>query len=599
MGKIRILPVYPEFPLTFWSFKKAVEYVGRKAAMPPAGLATVLAMLPEEKFQVQRIIDLNVEPLADKQIKDSDILFTSTMIVQEDSHNEVIDRAHYHGKKVVAGGPFPTTYPERMDADYIVSGEAEVTLQPFLEDLLNGTTRREWTEKNVAGRGLVQLTKRGKTEITNTPLPRWDLLNLKNYFSAAIQYSRGCPFDCDFCDITKLYGKESRTKTPDQMIRELDALYQTGHRDSVFIVDDNFIGNRSHVKELLPRLSEWQKEKQYPFSLFTEASMNLAWDNNADILNGMSEAGFNFVFLGIESVDDEVLKIMHKGQNTKMSQLEAVRKIQKAGLEVSGGFIIGSDGEKPNVFDGLFNFIQEAGIPTPMPGLLTAVRGTDLYKRLESEGRIRKESDGNNTHNLHFNFKPQLPEHFLIQGYKELIKKLFDPRNYYDRCRVLQENMGSIKLTNRASLESVVALGKSLRRQLFANGGLEYSKYLLGTLITKPSYFPEAVSQAIKLDHFRTITNATLQAHEYIPHTETLYEHFKEKAKEIFAKREHDIQERFEMISKKAGRIIGKAEKKYEGLHKDFREHASEALVNLKKNFNTLIESYKSRSITT
>jgi radical SAM superfamily enzyme YgiQ (UPF0313 family)/uncharacterized protein YlaN (UPF0358 family) len=595
MGKVKVLPVYPEFPYTFWSFKKAVEYMGKKAAMPPTGLATVMAMLPE-KFEAQRIIDLNVEPLTDEQIKNSDIIFTSSMIVQEDSHNEVIDRAHYFGKKVVAGGPFPTTYPDRMDADYIVSGEAEVTLQPFLEDLLNGASNGEWTEKSVAGRGLVQLTKRGKTEITNTPLPRWDLLNLKDYHSAAIQFSRGCPFDCDFCDITKLYGKESRTKTPEQMLREFDALYEVGHRGSVFIVDDNFIGNRNHVKELLPKMKEWQTEKGFPYSFYTEASMNLAWDANEDILKGMSDVGFNFAFLGIESVDDEVLKIMHKGQNTKMSQLEAVKKIQKAGIEVSGGFIIGSDGEKPDAFEGLYNFIQEAGIATPMPGLLTAVRGTDLYKRLDSEGRIRKESDGNNTHNLHFNFEPQLDEKFLIEGYKGLIKKLFEPKNYYDRCRVLQKNIGRFRHNDRSSLEGVVAFGKSLKNQLFAKGGIEYAKYLGGTIMRNPKNFPEAVAHAIKLDHFQTITNATLEAHEYIPHTETLYEHFLEKSKKIYSKSEKDLHNRLEIISKKAGKIIRKAERKYSKLHEDFNEHAGVALNNLKNNINTLVESYKARS---
>ena len=369
MRKIRTLPVYPEFPETFWGYKKSLEYIGKKAVMPPTGLATVMAMLQEERFDVQKIADLNTGNLTDEQIKNSDIIFTSTMIVQEDSHDEVVDRAHFFGKKVVAGGPFVTTYPYRTAADYVVTGEAEVTLQPFLEDLLNGTTQRVWTEKGVAGRGLVQLTKRGKVEITDTPLPRWDLLNLEDYSCAAIQYSRGCPFDCDFCDITKLFGKESRTKTPEQMINELNALYDSGHRGSLFIVDDNFIGNRNHVKQLLPAIAKWQRERNYPFSLFTEASMNLAWENNEDILQGMNEAGFDFVFLGIESVDNEVLKLMHKGQNTKMSQLEAVRKIQKSGLEVSGGFIIGSDGEKPNVFENLFNFIQEAGIPGSMPGL--------------------------------------------------------------------------------------------------------------------------------------------------------------------------------------------------------------------------------------
>ena len=386
MRKIVVLPVFPEFPFTFWSFKKSVEYVGKKAVMPPTGLATVLAMLPEEKFDIGRVVDMNIESLTDEQIKCSDLIFTSTMIIQEEAHNEVVDRAHYFGKKVVAGGPFVTTYPEKTTADYIVSGEAEVTLRPFLEDLLNGAEKGVWTEKNVLGRGFVQLTKGGKVVLIDTPIPRWDLVDLNSYASAAIQFSRGCPFNCDFCDITKLFGRESRTKTPEQMILELDALYEAGHDGSVFFVDDNFIGNREAVRRLLPFLKNWQERNKYPFSFFTEASLNLAWDSNLDILQGMNEAGFDSVFVGIESVDNDVLKKMHKEQNTKMSLLDAVRRIHGAGLSASGGLIAGSDGEKPDVFDRLFNIIQEAGIPEAMPGLLTAVRGTDLYKRLDSEG---------------------------------------------------------------------------------------------------------------------------------------------------------------------------------------------------------------------
>src|SRR3989344_4539740 len=434
MSRIKVLPVYPRFPTTFWGFQYALPYIGRKSSMPPTGLATVIAdpLLPKEHFEAQKIVDLNVEPLKDEHLDNADLVFVSSMLIQEPSHNEVVARAHSRGKRVVSGGPFPTTYPERTNgADFLIGGEAEVTLPVFLGDFLRGEAQKVYTEESVKGRSTAELTKTGKVSVTQTPLPRLDLLNLKSYSSAAIQYSRGCPFNCEFCDITKLFGREPRTKTPAQMVSELNALYDSGHRGSVFFVDDNFIGNRDNVRNLLPVVAEWQKQKSFPFQIFTEASMDLAWDSNKDILEGMARAGFDSVFLGIESTDPNVLKAMKKGQNTKLSQLESVRRIQKAGLEVMGGFIIGSDGERVEAPEELFKFIQEAGIPIAMPGLLTAIRGTDLYERLNDEGRIRGESKGNNTHFLGFNFEPQQDERELLEGYKGLISRLFDPKNYY------------------------------------------------------------------------------------------------------------------------------------------------------------------------
>lgn len=513
MKKIKILPVFPKFPSTFWSYQKALEYVRKKAVMPPTGLATVLAMLPEDNFYSHRIIDLNIEPLKEEYLKNTDIVFTSSMVVQEDSHNEIIEMAHFYGKKVVAGGPFPTSYFERnKNADYIISGEAEITLMPFLEDLLKGNPKKLYTEKEVikAGRCYAKLTKTGKPDITKTPVPRWDLLDLGKYHTQGIQYSRGCPHNCEFCDITALFGRNPRTKTPEQMILELNSLYDTGYRGSVFIVDDNFIGNRKNVKEFLPEIISWQQEKDYPFSFFTEATTSLAWDENKGILEKMVKAGFNQVFIGIESIDPEVLEKTKKKQNIKMPALKSVKRIQEAGLEVTGGFIVGLDDEKPEVCDQLYDFIQTSGIVVAMPGLLTVLNNTDLYCRLKKEGRLKGESKGNNTHNLSFNFKTLLDEGFLIKEYKNLLRKLNIPKNYYDRCRVLQKNLGPSRLTNRKNLEGILAFGKSLKNLTFAKGGWEYIKYLTETLVKNPEYFSEAVTQAIKWHHFNTITKVTL-----------------------------------------------------------------------------------------
>ena len=517
MSKIKILPVYPGYPDTFWSFNSALKYVRKKALMPPTGLATVLSMMPEDKFDIHRIVDLNVEPLTDGQLKDTDMVFTSSMIVQEDSHNDIIARAKSYNKPVVAGGPFPTSYPERnQGVDYIVAGEAELTLPKFLHDLLDSKPRRVYTEENVKqnsenGNSLVQLTRTGRVDLRETPLPRWDLVNLNLYGAAAIQYSRGCPFDCDFCDITKLFGRESRTKTPDQMIGEFNYLFETGFRGDVFIVDDNFIGNKKNVMQLIPRIVDWQKANGYPFGLYTEASMNLAWDSNEELLENMVEAGFYQVFMGIESVDDEALKKMKKSQNTKMQPLKAVRRIQNAGLEVMGGFIVGSDGDSRKVFDELYGFIQEAGIPIAMPGLLTALKSTDLYNRLKSEGRLRDESTGNNTHNFSFNFKPLLDEKYLIEGYKELLRKLFNDQSFYERCRVLQDNLGENKVIFRKGKDKIITLAKSLYNNLRSDSRWHYSKHLLTTIAKHPRKFASAIAHTAKLEHLKCITNKSLE----------------------------------------------------------------------------------------
>ncbi len=576
MGKINILPVYPKFPPTFWGFNYSLPYIGKKAVMTPTGLATVAAMIPEEQFQVQRIIDLNIEPLTDEQIKNSDLISISSMIIQEDSRNEIIDRAHFHGKKVIDGGPFPTSYPERTsNADYRICGEAEITLKPFLEDLLKGVAKKEYTEEEIIRQGRFQgkLTRERKPELSQTPMPRWDLINLNAYNSIAIQYSRGCPFDCEFCDITKLFGRVPRTKTNEQMLAEIQRIYDLNYNGSIFIVDDNFIGNKVNVDKLLPEIIKWQKEHNHPFSFFTEASMHLAWPNYKKTLEMMVKAGFDEVFLGIESIDKEVLEKMGKKQNVKINPLDAVRIIQNSGLRVSGGFIIGSDGEKPTVFDNIYQFIQDAGIPIAMPGLLGVLKGTKLYERLEKEGRLREGVSGDNTHRFQFNFQPEMDEEFLINGYKELIKKLYTPKNYYKRCITLQENLGKKEhKQKRLNMTGIIAFGKSLIKILPSKGGFQYAKYLGRTLLTNPKYIPEAVTDAIKLKHFNTITEASLEVDEYSTRIKTLYEKFLRKTEEG---------------KDYAEKILKKAERQYQKLHKDFRNRANQTIEDLRNKINS------------
>jgi radical SAM superfamily enzyme YgiQ (UPF0313 family) len=452
------------------------------------------------------------------------------MLLQQNSHAEVVRRAHELGKKVIAGGPYPTSYRDKVDADHLVLGEAEITLEPFVRDFVAGRARRVYDAREVE-RPTVELTLEGKPLLDKTPIPRWDLLDIKNYFSWAVQYSRGCPFNCEFCDITKLFGNESRTKSPQQFLAELDFLYGLGWRGPVFVVDDNFFGNAKNVKQMLPELREWQERRGFPNTFFTEVSSNLGLESNKAFMEGMVGAGFDQVFVGIESIDPDVTEGMNKKQN-RGDMLAKIRRMQRAGLEVTGGFIIGADREKPTVFKDLFEFIQESGIVVPMPGLLTALKGTDLYHRLEGEGRLLGESSGNNTHDLGFNFRTELDADFLIEGYRGLLEDLFDSKNYYARCRVLAANRGPRHRLKRADASGLRAFGKIVYDNL-RRPNWEFIKYAVGTAVRRPSEFPEAIASEVKRTHFGTMTRATFDVQDYQRKTETLAEQFRTKMREV------------------------------------------------------------------
>lgn len=578
MKRIKVLPIYPSSPSTFWSFDRALDIIGKKATMPPTGLATAMAMFPQEHFEIMPIEDLNIKELDEEAVKKSDLVATSSMIIQEKSHNEVIDIAHKHGKKVVAGGPFPTVSPDRnKSADYIVAGEAELTLPSFLEDILNGIPKRIYTEEGTKTSSKSLLTKTGKPDLIQTPIPRWDLIpDLNMYHSMGIQYSRGCPFDCEFCNITSLFGREPRTKTIEQMIKEFDTVYNMGYRGGIFLLDDNLIGNVRNLKQFLPALEKWQKSKNYPYDIGTEVSMNLAWPNNREVLEDMVKAGFTSVFLGIESIDPEIIEQMNKKQNLKMPPNEVIRKIQNAGLEVTGGFIVGDDGEKPDIFDNLFKFIQKTGIVIPMVGLLSVAPGTKLAKRLELEGRLRSETNGSNTYSFALDFEPRLAEGFsekeLIDGYKNLLQKLFNPENYYERCRTLDREIGLNHPAKHRTLEGLAILGRFAKHQLKGNLNLETVKYLTETLVGNPKKFPQAVTHAVKYQHFNKITKETLNADAYPSRLEIMYETFMNKYRKISEKYKGDLEKARRKISRKANRLITKAERDYSRINPDFQQ---------------------------
>ncbi len=586
-----VLLVYPWFPPSFWGFRKSMELLGLKATMPPTGLATLAAMLPVEHFRVLPIVDLNVEPLADQVIKRADLVMTTGMIVQRDSLRRLIAQVKRHGKTIIAGGPYATSYRQEvlaMGADSVVLGEAELTLPRFIEDWLNGRLARVYDEQSVRACSTVALTREGKPVITGTPVPRWDLLKLRCYSSLPVQFSRGCPFDCDFCDITTLFGHISRTKTPAQLIAELEAIRQTGWRGSVFVVDDNFIGNRQEVRELLPELVKWQKRHHYPFSFFTEASMDLANPSLQDIRELMVPAGFQEVFVGIESTDPEVLAGMNKSQN-RGDLGRKVAILQNAGLEVTAGFIIGSDGDRPDVGDRLFRFIQGNGIVMPMPGLLTALRGTALYRRLAAEGRLRGESHGNNTHGFRFNFEPKLDEKMLIKGYVRLLERLFSSRNYYERCRILRQRRGDYHRLDRLNRHGVLATMRIFYHNLFKCPDWEFAKFVFDTLLESPKEFPEMITQAVKLAHFQEITKAAVAVHRYPEQVATLAERFQKRAAELRG----DVDKRLRRLAKLERQISAEATRRWRSIDRDFRASVQGVLDRFRQHLAECAQTYR------
>lgn len=496
----KVLLVYPEYPSdTYWNFGHTMPIIGRKASMPPLGLVTVAAMLPD-RYEL-KLVDMNIEPLTDEHLQWADVVFTSTMIVQSKSLSEVVERAKRIGLPVVAGGPHPTTskdQPEMEGLTHLVLGEVEDLLNSFLTDFDNGCAQRVY-ETSAA------------PDVTRTPIPRFDLLNLDAYGTMAVQYSRGCPFLCEFCDIWKIYGRRPRMKTHEQFLKELDVLYELGWRGSLFVVDDNFIGNVRVVKDFIPHIKAWQEQHGYPFHMFTEASVNLA--HHESLLSDMRDAGFNMVFLGIETPSAESLKETKKTQNMRDDLLTSVHRIQANGMEVSAGFIVGFDSDREDIFDRQIRFIDQAGIPMAMVGLLTALRGTDLYDRMQKEGRLLAESDGNNTHFFESNFKPKMPIAELVAGYKKILASIYDRtlKNYFNRCRTFLNRLGpSPHFVRTIRWSEIKIFFRAMVRIGGDKGGPEFFRFLIWSLANHPKRFAEAVRLGVMGYHFRLITQGAL-----------------------------------------------------------------------------------------
>jgi len=487
---MKILLIYPQYPDTFWSFRYALKFISKKASFPPLGLLTVAAMLPDD--WEKKLVDMNVSQLTDEDIRWADFVFISAMVVQRDSAKEVINRCRRLGTRTVAGGPlFTTAYRQFGEVNHLVLGEAEVTLPRFLNDLAKGNPQRVYRSK-------------ARPAIWKTPVPLWSLIKPKHYSSMSLQYSRGCPFNCEFCDIIILNGHRPRTKSREQVIAELEALYRYGWRSGVFFVDDNFIGNRKKLKEeILPAIIEWQKGRKYPFILSTEASINLA-DDKA-LMQMMVKAGFNCVFVGIETPNEESLVECNKAQNRNRDLVASVKKIQNCGLEVQGGFIVGFDSDPLSIFKSQINFIQRSGIVTAMVGLLNAPPGTRLYQRLKKENRLVGAFTGDNN-DLALNFIPRMNYTTLINGYKHILDTIYSPKQYYERVKAfLKEYRPGIK-KNRLHFYQLIAFLKSIWVLGFQEKGRKYYwRLFLLTLMKHPRKLPISISMSVYGYHFRKV----------------------------------------------------------------------------------------------
>lgn len=487
---MNILLVYPQFPDTFWSFKHALEFIGKKINNPPLGLLTIAALLPKEWST--KLIDTNIHELTNEDILWADMVFISAMDVQRNSCFKIISRVKSFDKKVVAGGPlFTAEFEKFSQVDHFILNEGEITLPKFIADLESGNeVKRVYSTDQYA-------------DIKSSPLPDISLININDYECMSIQFSRGCPFQCDFCNVTALLGHNPRLKTVDQVIAELEQYYQAGWTRNVFFVDDNFIGNKKYLKnEVLPAIINWRKGKK-GFTFITEASINMADD--PELLHLMSKAGFTQVFVGIETPNETSLVECGKKQNAKRDLIASIKTIHQSGIQVMAGFIVGFDNDTPAIFDNMIDFIQESGIVTAMVGLLQAPNGTELYRRLEHEGRILHEMSGDNADGT-TNIVPKMDPIVLKNGYKKIINTIYSPEYLYPRIQTMLKDLKPEKMPGGVYAKEIMAFFKTIFRMGLKRGeGKYYWRLLFWTLAHCPVNFPFAVTMSIYGYHFRKV----------------------------------------------------------------------------------------------
>jgi radical SAM superfamily enzyme YgiQ (UPF0313 family) len=486
---VNVLLIHPEFPDTFWSFKHAMRFIRKQASLPPLGLVTVAALLPRE--WKKRLVDTNVHRLQNRDLEWADLVLVGAMTVQRRSVKEILARCQAVGVRTVAGGPLFTAEPEEFpEVDHLVLNEAELTLPPFLEDLARGKARRVYASEEYA-------------DMSQSPVPLWELIDLDRYASTSIQYTRGCPYQCEFCNVTALLGHRPRWKTPEQILAELEVLHAQGWRDGVFFVDDNFIGNRRQLqRELLPALTRWRQGKRR-IRFQTEASINLADDEGLALQ--MVEAGFDTVFVGIETPDDASLLGCGKTHNQGRDMLADIKRLQRWGLQVQGGFIVGFDGDTESIFQRQLDFIQESGIVTAMVGILQALPGTRLHERMRQEGRLVGTVSGDNVDGT-TNITPTMGLETLSRGYRQLLDGLYSPGQYYARLRTFLREYRSHQALVLPSVSDLMAFLRSHYRLGFlGQERFHYWKLMLWTLLRRPRLLGLAIELAICGHHYRRV----------------------------------------------------------------------------------------------
>jgi len=488
---MRVLLVHPEYPTTFWSFKHVLRIVAKKAVYPPLGLLTVAGMLPSE-WEL-RFIDMNLEKLKNSDLEWADYVMVSAMLIQENSVHEILDRCHKLETPVIAGGPLFNSLPDKFIAhvDHLILNEAELSLPPFLEDLEKGTPKKVYRASTFP-------------DLSLTPIPRWDLLKVKKYATLMLQCSRGCPFNCEFCDITALYGRNPRVKPAEQMLAELEAIYALGWRGMIFFVDDNFIGNKDKIKRMLPQLIAWMKERQYPFSFLTEASINLSDDD--DLIELMVEAGFDTVFIGLETPNEDSLRECEKNQNCSRDLVASINKLQTSGLQVLGGYIVGFDNDDETIFSRQIKFIQESGVVTAMVGLLNALPNTKLWKRLKEENRLLLHTTGDNTDGT-INFIPKMDGDKLVAGYRHIMRTIYSPKHFYQRVSKFLERYQP-RRRKKIHWADMVAFVKSIFYVgLLGNGKSQWYfwKMFFKAMLFYRQSFTEAMTLMVYSRHFRKV----------------------------------------------------------------------------------------------
>jgi len=487
VSTMKALLVWPTIPKSYWGQEYALALTGKRALVPPLGLITAAALLP--RHWELRLIDMNVEPLDDEALAWADVVMLSGMRIQRAAFREVVARARALGKRVVAGGPYVTTDPDDVDdVDHLVLGEAEETLPDLARALEAGAAAPR------------RCSAAARPDVTRTPIPRFDLLRMDSYDVIGVQFSRGCPFACEFCDIIEIFGRVPRTKTPDPFTRELETVLATGFRGPVFVVDDNFIGNKVAAKKMLARLMSWSRSQDYPFDFFTEASVNLAGDD--ELVRGLKAAGFSGVFVGIETPSREALLETKKRQNTHLDLEQAVEKLVRAGLEVMAGFIVGFDADDESIFERQHEFIARSPISMAMVGILTALPGTQLWRRLEAEGRLHGDCEGDAAYRP--NFDTRLSEEALVDGYARLLARLYEPDAYFERVLrslALQRDVPPPRFRRPMGF-SLAALARSIWKQgVRGSYRRAYWRFLARALAVAPRHFPKAVAHAIRAEH--------------------------------------------------------------------------------------------------